>query len=195
MNKTPRSLPCELSVEAYSPVPISEFYKLITEQPRPSYSVRPIMEKVGADFPSLLLLKPDRSYLIEENKGAANLSKVAQFASLFVFGGPTADFIAANVSEPEKTIFTAPDLRVGRVLCQTPGVLEILLMLADVGTATKDQLVASAVDEENLLEATAELRRYDLVGIQRNTIYLTETGSIVVRKLRTLHCESKDRDG
>lgn len=176
---------CELSVEAFLPLPTSDAYKLLTEQLTASYVTHAVWEKQGFGFFAPTFLKIGRSYLKEKTWETFDLRKVVQSASLLAFGGPTTDYIDVSMSELEKPIPTS-NIKVGHTLCNTPGALEILLMLADVFTATPNELIGPAADEENLLEAIAELRRCELLVIQGKTISLTEPGLLVVKKLRAL---------
>ncbi|MHC4461820.1 MAG: response regulator [Planctomycetota bacterium] len=73
---------------------------------------------------------------------------------------------------------------IARVLVRCAGALEVMLMLADEGPLTGGQLVAEAIEEENLLETIAELRKCDLLEVRRTEVFLTEKGRKVVTKLR-----------
>ena len=78
-----------------------------------------------------------------------------------------------------------PSLRqVARVLLTCTGALEIILMLADVGPTSTEDLVPAVVDDDTLIQAVAELRRCELVSLEGKTVTLTDRGRSAVAKLR-----------
>lgn len=86
----------------------------------------------------------------------------------------------------EDPVFSADDARqIARVLLNCPGSLEILFMLFDVGAVSVGALVPAATDDESVMEAVAELRRFGLLSIKGRTVDLAERGRIAVVKLRS----------
>ncbi len=105
-------------------------------------------------------------------------------------GGPSYFVKAKRVTGRDDLLsqqYMGPDNReIARVFLQCPGALEIILMLADVGSSPIEALVPDAVDERILIEAVAELRRCVLVSIKDKMIALTKQGVVAAAKLRKI---------
>jgi predicted transcriptional regulator len=164
------------------------------ELPETSYTVRAARKRPGARFRGSVLAESSISYLREQISEAFVLTKDITFSGVLAFGGSASHLVTVKVSEPEQPTFPGPNMIVARTLCRTPGALECLLMLADVGSATPRQLIESAVDEKDFSKAITELLEGELVVFQSNMVSLTEKGSLLVKKLRASDSNRSNRD-
>jgi len=129
-----------------------------------------------------------------------HISKPKTFpdSSVIVLWGGPSSMVAARIETDMSTLLDRTGKcgtrEVARLLVRYPGALEILLMLEDVGPVSTDGLTPSAVDAQHLDGTVAELRRCEMVTVQGKTVYLTERGTFVVRKLRAALREAKTKD-
>jgi hypothetical protein len=105
------------------------------------------------------------------------------------FEGDVTDYMASSIPSqltmypPAAHYGAARTLDIARTLIRSGGALEVMLMLADVGPTDVED-ISSAMEGQLTLATFAELIKSELVSIENNAIALSDTGTLIVNKLR-----------
>ncbi len=73
--------------------------------------------------------------------------------------------------------------KIAEIFIKEPSSLEMLLMLADEGSKTVEQ-ISEIIDDKATVNLLEELRQVDLIYIKDNLINITSLGQNIITKLR-----------
>lgn len=84
-----------------------------------------------------------------------------------------------------KLLFTpAVSLKISSIFITEESSLEMLLMLADIGSQSIEELCNVFTPKDKAIKVMFDLREYDVISVKENTVNITHRGKELVSKLR-----------
>lgn len=83
-----------------------------------------------------------------------------------------------------KLLFTpAESLKIARIFITEESSLEMLLMLADIGSQSIEELCNAFPPKDKIIKVLFDLWEYDVISVKENTVNITHRGNELVSKL------------
>ncbi|MDP3103364.1 MAG: hypothetical protein Q8M95_02005 [Candidatus Methanoperedens sp.] len=95
------------------------------------------------------------------------------------------DFDKWKTEGKHKSLFTAAEsLKIARIFIAEESSLEMLLMLADIGSQSIEELGNAFPPKDKTIKVLFDLWEYDVISVKENTVIITHRGNELVSKLR-----------
>ncbi len=95
------------------------------------------------------------------------------------------DFDKWKTEGKHKSLFTAAEsLKIARIFIAEESSLEMLLMLADIGSQSIEELGSAFPPKDKTIKVLFDLWEYDVISVKENTVNITHRGNELVSKLR-----------